>query len=136
MREKPGFPGLSGAGCKLSLDEGLAGWRRSADRACLHANSLLTGNLQGKTRFRGSHDRFYGKKRLCHIGFSRNSLRKLTGKLFRRTGNFLAGTGNVIDQIASEHLTTLRITASLFRTKLTPHSSLGKQTSDLPPKCL
>jgi len=73
MREKPGFPGLSGAGCKLSPDEGLAGWRRSADRACLHANSLLTGNLQGKTRFRGSHDRFYGKKRLCHIGFAQFS---------------------------------------------------------------
>jgi hypothetical protein len=26
----------------------LAGWRRSADRTCLQANSLLTGNLTGK----------------------------------------------------------------------------------------
>ena len=26
---------------------GLVGWRRSADRACLHANSLLTGNFTG-----------------------------------------------------------------------------------------
>ena len=25
-----------------------AGWRRSADRTCLHANSLLTGNFTGK----------------------------------------------------------------------------------------
>ena len=49
--------------------------------------------------------------------------------------DFFAGTGTVIDQIASEHLSTLRITASLFRiTKLTPHSSLCKQTSDRPPK--
>jgi hypothetical protein len=59
-------------------------------------------------RFWGSHDRFHGKKRLCRIGFSRNSLRKLTGKLFRRRGNFLAGTGNVIDQNRQrkfEHMT-------------------------------
>jgi hypothetical protein len=26
---------------------GLAGWRRSADRTCLHTNSLLTGNFTG-----------------------------------------------------------------------------------------
>jgi hypothetical protein len=28
---------------------GLAGWRRSADRTRLHANSLLTGNFTGKS---------------------------------------------------------------------------------------
>jgi hypothetical protein len=41
-------------GGPLSFEEGnspkrtLAGWRRSADRTCLHPNSLLTGNLTGK----------------------------------------------------------------------------------------
>jgi|SRR6476661_8273436 len=33
---------------QLSLVVRLAGWRRSADRACLQTNSLLTGNFTGK----------------------------------------------------------------------------------------
>jgi hypothetical protein len=28
-------------------ETGLAGWRRSADCTCLHANSLVTGNFTG-----------------------------------------------------------------------------------------
>jgi len=45
-------------------------------------------------RFRGSLDRFYSKKPLRCSHFSGNSLRKLTGKILRRTGNFLQVSGN------------------------------------------
>jgi hypothetical protein len=31
----------------LPTNPGLPGWRRSADRTCLHAISLLSGNLTG-----------------------------------------------------------------------------------------
>jgi hypothetical protein len=34
----------------------LPGWRRSADRACLHVNSLLTGNFTGKLQFGGHQE--------------------------------------------------------------------------------
>ena len=44
-RQRRAFLLLAGV---LSLTSGLAGWRRSADRASLRANSLLTGNLTGK----------------------------------------------------------------------------------------
>jgi hypothetical protein len=50
MRENRGFPGLWGLGCKLSLIEGLRGWRRSGDRTRLQPNSLQTGNFSGKFR--------------------------------------------------------------------------------------
>jgi len=53
-------------------------------------------------RFRGSLDRFYSKKPLRCSHFSRNSLRKLTGKIFRRTGNFLQVSGNSGSRITSE----------------------------------
>jgi hypothetical protein len=33
---------------QFSLSSGLPGWRRSADRTCLHEISLLTGNFTGK----------------------------------------------------------------------------------------
>jgi hypothetical protein len=46
------------------------------------------GILQGILRFRGSLDRFFSKKPLRCSHFSRNSLRTLTGKIFRRTGIF------------------------------------------------
>jgi len=55
-REKPGFPGLSGPGRKLSADARRGGWRRSADRACLQPNSLQTGNFTGKTGDSGSSE--------------------------------------------------------------------------------
>jgi hypothetical protein len=35
------------------LSARLLGWRRSADRTCLHLNSLLTGNLTGKNMISG-----------------------------------------------------------------------------------
>ena len=34
-----------------SLKRGMPGWRRSADRTCLQANSLLTGNFTGNFAF-------------------------------------------------------------------------------------
>jgi hypothetical protein len=65
---------------------GLPGWRRSADRTRLHANSLLTGNFTGNSAISGPRRRFRSKKPLRRSDFSHNSLRKLTGKIFRRTG--------------------------------------------------
>jgi hypothetical protein len=52
------------------------------------------GILQGILRFWGSETRFSAKKPLRHSYLSSNSLRKLTGKIFRRSGNLLAVTGN------------------------------------------
>ena len=52
-------------------------------------------------RFRGSLDRFRSKKLLRCSHFSRNSLRKLTGKIFQGTGNFLQVSGNSGSRITS-----------------------------------
>jgi hypothetical protein len=71
----------------------MRGWRRSADRTCLHANSLLTGNFTGNFQFRGTKGQFLCEKLLCRSSFSYTSLLNLTGKKFARTGNFLAETG-------------------------------------------
>jgi len=86
--------GLSATKEGNSLKRGMPGWRRSADRTRLQANSLLKGILQGILRFRVSLDRFRNKKPLRCSHFSRNSLRKLTGKIFQRTGSFLQVSGN------------------------------------------
>jgi len=48
MREKPGFPAHSHVSWEVSPKAGMAGWRRSTDRAGLRANSLQTGNFTGK----------------------------------------------------------------------------------------
>src|SRR5258705_8217864 len=51
------FAGLSSiAEGKVSRRAGLAGWRRSADRTSLQANSLLTGNFTGKFAISGLRD--------------------------------------------------------------------------------
>ena len=89
--KSPTLAGLSATKEGNSPKRGLPGWRHSADRTRLQANSLLTGNFTGILRFRGSLDRFRSKKPLRRSHFSRNSLRKLTGKIFQRTGNFFAG---------------------------------------------
>jgi hypothetical protein len=43
----PAFPAYSRVSWGIWPNAGLSGWRRSADRARLHANSLLSGNLTG-----------------------------------------------------------------------------------------
>src|SRR5258708_27061024 len=48
MRKKPGFPAHFRVSWEAWPNAEMAGWRRSADRACLQANSLLTGNFTGK----------------------------------------------------------------------------------------
>jgi hypothetical protein len=53
MREKPVFPAHSGASLGGGPNAGMAGWRRSADRTFLRANSLQTGNLTEKTQGSG-----------------------------------------------------------------------------------
>jgi len=52
------------------------------------------GILQGILLFWGSEAGFRCKKPLSCSDFSGNSLLKLTGKIFRRSGNILAITGN------------------------------------------
>src|SRR5260370_39453723 len=71
--QKPDIPGA-----------GLVGWRRSADRTRLRANSLLTGNFTGKNAISGFFGPIAWQKVAVPHQFSHNSLRKLTGKLFRR----------------------------------------------------
>src|ERR1700680_4188524 len=44
---------------------GMAGWRRSADRTRLHANSLLTGKFTGNLRFRGLPELTFVAKNRC-----------------------------------------------------------------------
>jgi len=65
--------------------------------AGLFANE--TGNrvcaiIQGISRFRSAKGRFWSTNLLCRSDFSRNSLRRLTGKTFRRSGNFIPVSGN------------------------------------------
>jgi hypothetical protein len=66
-----------------------------ARESVLKGNSLLTGNFTGNfCIFLNSERRFHSKNPLCCSHFSDNSLRKLTGKIFRGTGIFSAVTGN------------------------------------------
>jgi hypothetical protein len=74
----------------FSLRARLPGWRRSADRTRLHANSLLTGNF-AILRLRAPILWLETNALQC---FLHNSLSKLTGKSFGRTGEKLAGSGN------------------------------------------
>src|ERR1700733_1527073 len=57
IRKSPPLAGLSATKEENSLKCGLPGWRRSADRTRLRANSLLTGNLTGKMVVLGSQSR-------------------------------------------------------------------------------
>src|ERR1700681_2109950 len=50
--------------------------------------------IPGILRFWGLEARFSSKKSLRYSHFSSNSLRKLTGKIFRGTGKFWPVTGN------------------------------------------
>jgi len=56
MREKLGFPAHSLVSWEAWQNAGMRGWRRSADRARLQPNSLLTGNFTGKIAFLASRD--------------------------------------------------------------------------------
>ncbi|MEH2567751.1 hypothetical protein V1289_007378 [Bradyrhizobium sp. AZCC 2289] len=94
MREKPGFPAHSRVSRGAWPNAGMRGWRRSADRTRLHANSLLTGNFTGKFAIWRPRNRFRVKKPLCCSDFSHNSLRKLTGKKIWITGTENPRTGN------------------------------------------
>jgi hypothetical protein len=47
-------------------------------------------------RFWGSASQFQSKRSLYRSHFSNNSLRKLTGKIFQRTGSLFVGTGNLL----------------------------------------
>jgi hypothetical protein len=53
-RERPAFPAHSRFAREAWRSAVVAGWRRSADRTCLHANSLQTGNLTGKSVILGA----------------------------------------------------------------------------------
>jgi hypothetical protein len=49
----------------------LTGWRRSADRTRLRANSLLTGNFTGKFAILGRSETIFAGKKRCAAGTSR-----------------------------------------------------------------
>ena len=59
-----------------------------------HVNSLLTGNFTGKTVIFGFGNRPLEPETPLPRHFGANSLIKLTGKRFRRTGILVAPTGN------------------------------------------
>jgi hypothetical protein len=64
----------------------MRGWRRSADRTGLQANSLLTGNFTGKIAISGLPKTILEQEAAVPQRLSYNSLRRLTGKIFRITG--------------------------------------------------
>jgi hypothetical protein len=70
------------------------GWRRSADRTGLQPNSLQTGNFTGKITISGLKATMLEQETALPQDFSANSLSKLSGKFFRRTGNSKRITGN------------------------------------------
>src|SRR5260221_8981194 len=61
------------------------------------------GILQGILQFWGAESRFRSNKPLCCSQFLNNSLLKLTGKIFRGTGNFWPVTGNLRGRLVSVH---------------------------------
>jgi hypothetical protein len=64
MREKPEFPAHSGVSWEAWPKADVAGWRRSADRTCLQANSLQTGNFTGKIAISRAEVAILGEKPL------------------------------------------------------------------------
>jgi hypothetical protein len=54
--QKPTIAGTSGITQVKSPSAGLAGWRRSADRTGLQANSLVSGNFTGNFAILGLRD--------------------------------------------------------------------------------
>ena len=86
----------------FSLRAGLVGWRRSADRARLQANSLLTGNFTGNFAIQGFESRFCRQEVPVLQRFFASSLRKLTGKIFRGTGKLWRTTGNSLTELPHE----------------------------------
>jgi hypothetical protein len=73
----------------------LPGWRRSADRARLQPNFPANREFYREfCTFAAPWTNSVARKPLCRSAFSHNSLLKLTGKIFRRSGNLLAITGN------------------------------------------
>jgi hypothetical protein len=55
-QKSPPLAGLSAAKEGNSLKRGLPGWRRSADRTGLQANSLVSGNFTGNFAILGLRD--------------------------------------------------------------------------------
>jgi hypothetical protein len=90
-------PNIRAAGVIFSPSNArLPGWRRSADRTRLQANSLLTGNFTGNFAIFGPFDPNPKRKPAAPQLFSSSSLRSLTGKTFRITGKESAVSGNLI----------------------------------------
>jgi len=86
---------------QVSMTSELPGWRRSADRARLQANSLLTGNFTGNFAIQGFESRFCRQEVPVLQRFFASSLRKLTGKIFRGNRETLVDNREFIDRIAA-----------------------------------
>jgi hypothetical protein len=95
-RKKPGLPAHSRASWRAWPNARMAGWRGSADRTRLRTNSLLTGNFTGNFAIFGPFDPNPKRKTAAPQLFSSSSLRSLTGKTFRITGEESAVSGNFI----------------------------------------
>jgi hypothetical protein len=63
--KSPQLAGLSTTSEGNSLKRRLVGWRRSADRACLQANSLVSGNFTGNFAILGLRDTIWVPRNRC-----------------------------------------------------------------------
>ncbi len=81
MRKGRHLAGLSHTKERNSPKSALDGWRRSADRAGLHGNSLLTGNFTGNSAIYGPQERADWLKVPALQRLFENSLRRLTGNV-------------------------------------------------------
>jgi hypothetical protein len=114
---------------------GLVGWRRSADRTRLWADSLLTGNFTGNLAIPTTQNTIKVARNRCLAAhFSSNSLLTLTGKIFRRTGTLRRTTGNLAKKMPlpesdskTNRLSTLTVRCCLRTNGRHKRSSTGSR---------
>src|ERR1700722_12930976 len=90
----------------------LRGWRPSADRARLHAISLLSGNFTGNFAILRHLEKVLEQETAAPQSLFAQFPTQLTGKIFQRTRNFLQVSGNS----GSRRYTILRAQVARCRT--------------------
>jgi hypothetical protein len=73
-----------------SLGAGLVGWRRSADRACLRMNCLLTGNFTGNSTFPGLPGSISQRKTAVPQRLSAQFPAQINREIFSRNREFFS----------------------------------------------
>ena len=76
-----------------------AGWRRSADRACLHAKSLLTGNFTGNFATSGLLQAVPEQETAVLQHILQQFPKQINRENFSRNREFIDRTGNFICNI-------------------------------------